>query len=65
MRGGEQIIPADKSAGMVGGVNINLTVNGNMDKQTADYTVNRLRRFADDYNNAIRYKYLNPGLARY
>ena len=65
LRGGEQIIPADKSAGMVGGVNINLTVNGNMDKQTADYTVNRLRRFADDYNNAIRYKYLNPGLARY
>ena len=65
LRGGEQIIPADKSAGMVGGVNINLTVNGNMNKQTADYTVNRLRRFADDYNNAIRYKYLNPGLARY
>lgn len=65
MRGGEQIIPADKSARMGGGLNINLTVNGNMDKQTADYTVNRLRRFADDYNNAIRYKYLNPGLARY
>ncbi|NLG18840.1 MAG: tape measure protein [Fibrobacter sp.] len=65
MRGGEQIIPADKSARMGGGVNINLTVNGNMDKQTADYTVNRLRRFADDYNNAMRYKYLNPGLARY
>jgi hypothetical protein len=65
LRGGEQIIPADRSRGMVGGVNINLTVNGNMDKQTADYTVNRLRRFADDYNNAIRYKYLNPGLSRY
>ena len=65
MRGGEQIIPADKSARMGGGVNINLTVNGNMDKQTADYTVNRLRQFADDYNNAMRYKYLNPGLARY
>jgi tape measure domain-containing protein len=66
-RGGEKVLSHEQSiratSGGSGGMNIKLTVNGNMDRNTADYTVKRLRKFADDYHAAIRNKYLRLGMA--
>ncbi|MFA5217223.1 tape measure protein [Sulfuricurvum sp.] len=66
MKGGERILSNRDSMRAISGGNmtVNLTINGNTDKSTVNYAVNRLKQFRDDYNNAIRYRYLNPALAR-
>lgn len=62
--GGEKIIPNNKIGGLGGDVNINLTVNGNMDQDVANKTVSRLKQISTDIQSAIRFKYLNPALLR-
>jgi len=63
-RGGERVLSHEKSLRAIGGANISLTVNGNLDKDTADHAIKRLRQFANDYNAAIRGKFLRTGYAR-
>ncbi len=64
MRGGEQVIPNDRSSGMGSTVNFNVTVNGNADKQTMSATVQEMKKFAQTYYNAMRFNYLKPSYVR-
>ena len=58
-RGGEQVFSNGKFGG---GVNINMTINGNADKTVVDYAVGKLERIANDIREATRRGYLRPGM---
>ena len=58
-RGGEQVFANGKGGG---GVNINMTINGNADKTVVDYAVGKLERIANDIREATRRGYLRPGM---